>query len=247
MSIRVALLRKITEMDPQLREVVLLLLEEMERQRAHLEQQVTKTEFNELKEVVAELAEALKQTQAEVRALAEAQKRTEQRVAELAEAQKRTEQKVAELAEALKQTQAEVRALVQRVDFLHERIENLSDTVGYTLENAAYKALPDILRERLGIQVEGRLSRRYVRVGNVDRQVNIFGYGYREGQRVLIVGEAKTRPSIREVDKFLRLVEGLKAQEGLPVVPVFVAHDYPPSVEAYIREKGILLVWSYDF
>ena len=233
MSIRVALLRKITEMDPQLREVVLLLLEEMERQRAHLEQQVTKTEFNELKEVVAELAEALKQTQAEVRALAEAQKRTEQ--------------KVAELAEALKQTQAEVRALVQRVDFLHERIENLSDTVGYTLENAAYKALPDILRERLGIQVEGRLSRRYVRVGNVDRQVNIFGYGYREGQRVLIVGEAKTRPSIREVDKFLRLVEGLKAQEGLPVVPVFVAHDYPPSVEAYIREKGILLVWSYDF
>ena len=253
MSIRVALLRKITEMDPNIREAILLLLEEMERQREHLEQQVTKTEFNELKAVVAELAEAQRQTQAEVRALAEALKETQAEVRALAEAQKRTEQRldrleqvVAELAEAQKRTEEELQALIRRVDLLHERVEGLSNTVGYTLENQAYRYLPRILRTQLGIQVEGRLLRRYVSIQGTYRQVNIYGIGRRNGQRFLIVGEAKTRPSQREVDKFLRLVQNLEKQEGLPVIPIFVAHDFHPTVENYMKEKGVLPVWSYD-
>src|SRR3989304_8433399 len=67
---------------------------------------VTKVEFNELRDVVRELAEA--------------QKRTEQRVGELAEAQKRTEERltrlevvVAELAEAQKRTEAALEKLIQ--------------------------------------------------------------------------------------------------------------------------------------
>ncbi len=281
MTVRVALLRKIAEIDPNLREVILLLLEEMERQRAHFEQQVTKTEFNELKTLVMELVEAQKRTDQQIRELTEAQKRTEQRVEELAEAlketqaevralaeaQKRTEQRVEELAEALKETQAEVRALAEaqkrteqrveelaeaqkrterRFDFLHQRVEGLSDTVGYTLENQAYRFLPRILKERTGVQVEGRLLRRYVRVKGTYRQVNVFGYGLRTGQRVLIVGEVKTRPSRREIDKFLKLVGYLERQEGLSVVPLLVAHDFHPEIEVYLKAKGVLTVWSYD-
>ncbi len=59
---------------------------------------VTQDDFKELKDIVAELAEAQKRTEqrldslaAKVEELAEAQKRTEQKVEELAEAQKRTE------------------------------------------------------------------------------------------------------------------------------------------------------------
>src|SRR3989304_2760643 len=64
---------------------------------------VTKVEFNELRDVVRELAEAQKRTEQRVRELAEAQKRTEQRVGELAEAQKRTETELKELAVEVKE------------------------------------------------------------------------------------------------------------------------------------------------
>ena len=266
MSISAALARKLMEIDPPLREAMLLLVEEMEKQREQMAQQVTRAEFNELKEIVADLVLA-------VRELAEAQKRTEQRVNELAEAQKRTEERlerleitvgelieaqkqaevrltrlettVAELAEAQKRTEEELRKLAAEHRVTRERVEGLSNTVGYSLEDRAYKSLPAILGAK-GIRVEGRLIRRYVQIGKKERQVNIYGHGYRNGQRVLILGEAKVRPSRREVDRFLRLVRQLEEREGLPAVTLFVAYDFLPSVEAYIQEQGILPVWSYE-
>ena len=315
MPISAALVRKLSELDPRLRDVLLTLVEEMEAQRRQLEQQVTKTEFNDLKRVVAdlvvvvrglaetqaraekrigrlevaigqlteaqkrteervgrlevaiaelaeaqkrteervgrlevamaELAEAQKRTEKRLEELAEAQQRTEKRLEELAEAQQRTEKRLEELAEAQQRTEEALQKLTAEHKVTRERLEGLSDTVGYTLEDRAYRSLPDILRSE-GIEVEGRLIRTYVRVGKKDRQVNIFGYGRRNGQRVLILGEAKVRPSRREVDRFLRLVKQLEEKEGLPAVPLFVAYDFPPSIEAYVREKGIRPVWSYE-
>ncbi len=291
MAFKVRLLRKLEQMDPASREAFLALLEVLEEQFQRLEEQVTKAEFNELKEAVVQLVETQKQTQAEVRALAEAQRRSEGRlerleatVADLAEAQKRTEATVAGLAEVQKQTQAEVRALaeaqkrteermsaefgrvwaainelteaqkrteeelrqlVEEHRLTRERVEGVSNAVGYTLEDRAMRALPALLGEE-GIEVEGRLVRQYVRVGDRKRQVNIFGYGRRNGQRVLILGEAKVRPSKKEVDRFLKLAASLEKQEGLPAVLLFVAYDCRPEVEAYLREKNIRFIWSYE-
>ncbi len=294
MSISAALARKLTEIDPSVREVLLLLVEEMEKQREQMAQQVTRAEFNELKEVVADLvvavrdlAEAQKRTEERVNQLAEAQARTEERLNQLAEAQARTEERlnqlaeaqarteerlerlevtvgelieahkqadvrltrlettVAELAEAQKRTEEELRKLIADHRVTRDRVEGISHTVGYTLEDRAFKSLPAILAQH-GIHVEGRLVRRYVQVGNKERQVNIYGHGHRNGQRVLILGEAKIRPSRREVNRFLRLVRELEEREGLPAVTLMVAYDFPPSIEAYIQEQGILPVWSYD-
>ncbi len=312
MAFKVRLLRKLEQMDPASREAFLSLLEVLEEQFQRLEDQVTKAEFNELRAVVAELAEAQKRTEermgaefervwgaineltqaqkrteAEVRALAEAQRRSEGRldrleatVAELVEIQKQTqaevralaeaqrrsegrldrlEATVAELVEIQKQTQAEVRALAEAQKrpeeelrqlaeehrLTRERVEGVSNAVGYTLEDRAMRALPALLRQE-GIEVEGKLVRQYVRVGDRERQVNIFGYGRRNGQRVLILGEAKVRPSKKEVDRFLKLAASLEKQEGLPAVLLFVAYDCRPEVEAYLREKNIRFIWSYD-
>ncbi len=216
-------------------------------------QKRTEARLDRLEAVVAELAEAQRRTEQRVEELAEAQKRTEARldrleaiVAKLAEAQRRTEQRVEELAEAQKRTEMELRQLAGHVQMLHERVEGLSNAVGYSLENRAYLALPRLLSERYGIQVEGDLWRRYVTVGLKTRQVNIYGYGYRNGQRVLIVGEAKVRPSRREVERFRKLCDQLEAQEGLPVVALFVAHDFPPEIERALREQNILPIWSYE-
>ncbi len=145
------------------------LKENMEEKAAHniakyigkmyedLNNSVTKTEFNELKNVVQdladaqkrtddsvtklsqkveELAEAQRRTETKVEELAEAQKRTDdsvtkltQKVEELAEAQRRTEIKVEELAVALKQTDDSVTKLYQKFEELAEAQKNTDISV----------------------------------------------------------------------------------------------------------------------
>jgi hypothetical protein len=108
---------------------------------------VTKAEFDELKQIVAELAEAQKRTEGRldslalrVEELAEAQKRTEERldslalrVEELAEAQKRTEERldsltlrVEELAEAQKRTEERLEELAEAQKKTEERLDSLT-------------------------------------------------------------------------------------------------------------------------
>ncbi len=348
MAALVHLMRKLEGMDPSLREVLLDILEEMEKQNARLEElYVSRLEFEELKKAVqelagkvAELAEAQRRTEEAIRGLterqdrleralaelAEAQRRTEETVrglterqdrlehalAELAEAQRRTEETVqrlaegqerleegqrrleerqerleerqdrleralAELAEAQRRTEEELREFKEetRRNFQHvwqaiaelteaqrrteeelkklttehaetrRRLEGLSDTVGYTLENAAYRALPAILKN-FGLEVEGRLIRKYVKVGRVFRQVNVYGHARRNGERLLILGEVKTRPSKKEIARFEKLADTLAQKEGLPVFRLFVAHDFPPDIEDLLRSRDILPVWSYE-
>ena len=273
MPISTTLIRKLSDLDPALREVILLLLEEVERQREQLAQQVTQKEFLELKEVVAglaqtvaelaeaqkrteervnELAEAQKRTEARVNELAEAQKRTEERVtrleiavAELAEAQKRTEEQLNELAEAQKRTEEALKQLAAAHRVTRERLEGISNAVGYTLEDRALRSLPQRLRQE-GVEVQEPLVRKYIRMRNKDRQVNIYGLGQRHGQEVLIMGEAKVRPSRKEVDRFLRLAHRVAEAEGREPFLLFVAYDFPPAMEAYLRERGILPIWSYE-
>ncbi|ROR01676.1 coiled-coil domain-containing protein [Desulfosoma caldarium] len=195
-------------------------------------------------ERLEELAVAQKRTEERIKELAQAQKRTDERLEELAAAQKRTEERVEELAQAQKRTEEALLKLTQRVENIEERLDGISNSVGYSLENAAFKALPKLLHDRYGIVVQGKLLRRYVG----DRQVNIWGRGRRNGREVVIVGESKVRPSRKEVDRFLKIARRLAIQEGWgEVVHVFVAHDIPPPVEHYLEEKGILAFWSYDF
>ncbi len=106
-----------------------------------LRDSVTKTEFNALKDVVTELAEAQRRTEQRVaelteaqKELAEAQRRTEQRVdtlaqrmEELAEAQRRTDQRVAELAEAQQRTEQRVAELAEAQQRTEQRVAELAE------------------------------------------------------------------------------------------------------------------------
>ena len=254
------IIRLLDKVEPPIKEVLLGILEEIERQRKQWEESVTKTEFNELKEIVAELAkkvdelaEAQKRTEQRVdrleiavRELAEAQKRTEQRVNELAEAQKRTEQRVNELAEAQKRTEEEICRLVKRMDVFEDRLEGISNSVGYSLENRAYKALPEILLQRYGIKVTDRLLRRYFPVGNKNIQLNIYGHGKRDGEDVVIIGECKVRPSKREISRFKKYAKKVADIEGKKPFYIIVAHDFPPAIEDFLRSSDISYVWSYE-
>ncbi|MCX8027602.1 MAG: hypothetical protein N3A62_07115, partial [Thermodesulfovibrionales bacterium] len=203
---------------------------------------------------VEELAEAQKRTEQGVEELAEAQKRTEQRVEELAEAQKRTEQRVEELAEAQKRTEQRVEELAEaqkrtekRIDVLTERVEGISNTFGYALENIVYKSLPSLLFKEDNIKVQGKIIRRYYERQGSYNQINLYARIIKDGKEMLMLGEVKTRPSKLEIDRFLKIAEYIKKREGSPeVYLVFVAHDYHPRVENYLKEKGIRYFWSYD-
>jgi len=66
-------MRKLDRIDPELKEILLDLAEELERT-------VTKEEFRELRDVVRELAEAQRRTEEEIRKLATGQRRLRQEV-----------------------------------------------------------------------------------------------------------------------------------------------------------------------
>ena len=133
-----------------------------------LKNSVTKVEFNELIEVVKELAEAQKRTELRVEELAEEQR-------SLAEAQKRTEVEVRELAKALKDTRV--------------MVGGLSDTVGYGLEDRAIRSLPALLKDKYRISVSAPLVRKFVRYNGRQDELNIFGKGRKGRKQLYLVGE----------------------------------------------------------
>lgn len=232
---------------------------------------VVKTgDFNELKEIVrdlgvkmGELAAAQARTEERMgrleeamERLAEAQARTEERVGRLeeaverlAEAQARTERRLEELAAAQTRTEQELRELAAALADTRRQVGGLSTTVGYRLEDEAFKALPGLLERDYRIVVRGRLTRRFVRDNRGEYiEVNILGTGARNGKELTIVGESKSQLSKNGVDDFIR--KKLRRLEGVfpGVFPVLVTYMVTePDVEDYVREKGIALYYSYDF
>jgi myosin heavy subunit len=198
---------------------------------------------------VSELAEAQRRTEETVRGLVEAQKRTDERIAEFAEAQRRTDERIAELTEAQKRTEEEIRRLTRSLEETREQLGGLSDTVGYTLENQAFLALPKLLKRDYGIVVKGRLKRGYMKDGKGRIvEVNILGEGMKNGKKFVLIGESKVRLSKRAINEFIE--RRVKAFEGVfkNLFPILVTHMISePDAEEYAKEKGIALYYSYDF
>ncbi|MCL0049666.1 hypothetical protein M1N04_01025, partial [Peptococcaceae bacterium] len=129
--------KKLDKVDAPLREVLFAMLEEMEKQRAQRDEQVTKREFNELKGIVKELAEAQKRTQQEVAKLASSLERTQQEVAKLASSLERTQQEVAKLASSLERTQQEVAKLASSLERTQQEVAKLASSLERTQQEVA--------------------------------------------------------------------------------------------------------------
>ncbi|MGQ9825344.1 MAG: chordopoxvirus fusion protein, partial [Desulfotomaculales bacterium] len=157
---------------------------------------------------------------------------------------------------AQKRTEEALRLLALSHDKLageHEetrrQLGGLAATVGYRLEDEAYRALPGLLKRDYGLTVEGRLKRRFV-TDNRGRkiEVNIIGEALLDGERVTIIGESKSQLSKNDVDRFIK--NKLKRLEGIypALFPVLVTYMISePDAEDYAREKGVALYYSYDF
>ncbi|MBW2079254.1 MAG: hypothetical protein JRI71_17240 [Deltaproteobacteria bacterium] len=155
-----------------------------------------------------------------VQELAQAQGRTEKRVQELGQAQK-------ELAEAQKRTEIQVQNLARNVG-------KLSDNVGFGLEDIARVVLPGYLERHLGILVK-EFSRKFFTV-NSDK----------EGKRITVLGECKSRIYRREVRSFVRQADKVRGLVKGDILLVMFGYWIHPSASVLAEEKDLLLIASYQ-
>ena len=178
---------------------------------------------------------------AELRAVVE--KHSEQ-IAENTRAIERLERVVEDLVKAEQR-------LTRRTDDIARQLGGMAMDLGYLLENDAYESLPPLLERDYGVRVLKPLTRDFVEddKGN-EYEVNIFGEGERDGERVLIVGECKTQLSKQEIDRFLRrkIKPVQRIFSGRAVFPVMVGHAVTSKqVQRYAQERGVAVYLSYQF
>jgi len=240
---------------------------------------VKASDFSELKAIMARLAESQQRTEqrmgelAEAQqrteqgmerfgraqtALAEAQQRTEQHMGELAEAQQRTDQHMGELAEAQQRTEQAVQTLALGLRDTRAEVGGLARSVGYALENEAYRALPAFLERHYDI----RLTERFVRTELDGEEINFFGHATQNGDAVIIVGEAKLRlddrrkvgtgdgsalrsAAVVELERKLATVR--RRHPGVPLVPLLVTHYARPAIFKEATEQGVIVVQSFEW
>jgi len=69
----------------------------------------------------------------------------------------------------------------------------MPDAFHYDLQNQSYKGLPKLLLRDYGLEVEGKLIRRYLPGEKKGKyfQANIYGWGNKDSEKILILGEPK--------------------------------------------------------
>lgn len=196
-------------------------------------------DFNELKAIVKDLADAQQRTEAEMGKLAQAQQRTETRMDELVQAQKRTEASIAEMTRA--------------ITGMAQELGGLSRSMSYSLENESYRNLPALLKSRYGITVDEKI----VRLDLDGEEINLFARGERDGQPVYLVGESKLqlderRNSRRAAEEILDQIDRKAevVQRHYPdaeIVRVLLTHYARPVVLQRAKERGILVIQSFEW
>ncbi len=207
---------------------------------------VTREEFDRLVRTVRELAEKIDQ-------LAEAQRRTEERLNKLAEAQRRTEERLNELAkrvdqlaEAQRRTEERLNKLVEAMDLLRREVGRLSDTIGFGLEDIARVVLPGWLYRHLGVEVD-ELERRFIEVDGGEIEVNLYGEGVRNGEKIVVVGECKSRIYGRDVEQFYRRVYRVVSRVvKTKTIGILFGYLVHPSAQKKAEELGLYVVASYQ-
>ena len=189
-------------------------------------------DFNELKGIVKELAEAQQH-------LTKAQQRTEQRVEELAETQQH-------LAEAQQRTEHALQQLTRQMGGLARQLGGMSDRMGGDLEEVAAIMIHDVLEREFGWQID-ELDRAWQMWNGEEEEIDVFGQAHdplRPDTTLWIVGEVKFNLTMRDVERFtFLLARAARHLEG-EIVPVCFSYRVRPSVREATKMTGYHLVLS---
>lgn len=173
-------------------------------------------------------------------------------VKDLTEAQKRTEEglnilagRVYQLVEAQVRNEERLGKLIGAIEALRVEVARLSDAVGFGLEDIARVVLPGWLHRQLGLEVNG-LERRFVEVEGGLVEANLYGEGLQMGERVIVVGECKSRIYERDVEKFYEDVYRPLSQSPTRVVGLLFGYWIHPAAQRKAQELGLYTVAPYQ-
>ena len=211
----------------------------------------TEERLTRLEEAVARLVEAQARTderltrlEEAVERLAEAQAKAEERltrleavVQRLAEAQARTDERVTGLEQAYARVEVSLHELAQQVG-------KLSDTIGFGLEDIARVVLPGWLSRHEGIEV-GELTRTFFEVDGEVVEINLYGEGVKGGERVVVLGESRSRIYEHDVKEFDETVEKVKRVISHKVYKLLFGYWIHPSAQREAAGRGLMLIASY--
>jgi len=116
--------------------------------------------------------------------------------------------------------------------------------VGFGLEDIARTVLPGWLYRHLGIEV-GELRREFFVIEGREVEANLYGEGMLEGEKVVVIGEVRSRIYESDVDRFYHRVyvhvSRLAEARAIGVLFGYLVH---PSARR--RELGLHVVTAYE-
>jgi len=187
---------------------------------------VTREDFDKLVRTVSELSTA-------VRELAEAQKRTEERIGSLASA-----------VEVLAKAQEETRG---GLTDLRVAVGSLTDTVGFSLEDVAKVVVPGWLQRHENIYVE-TLERRHIPIDHKYMiEVNLYGEGAKNSEKVIILGESKSRIFGGDVESFVMNMRDVERQmPGRKFLKLLFGFYVHPTAQEAAKKHDVRVIASYQ-
>jgi len=222
MGVSAAMIHKLEDLDPKVRDAFVYFIHEVEEKSRLLS--IGREDFNELKGVVQDLGEAQGRTEQRVEELAEAQRdlteaqgRTEQRVGELTEAQVRTEKKIDDLGHSLT-----------------NQIAALGSRWGIYNEGTFRSTIRGLLSKMSGVEVrEGYYG---------DRQVDVI---IRNGEHVML--EITSRMHPKDINKIYSSADDYKMKEGIePTLMVATSYISPRLMEKIMGLERKIEIFSYE-
>jgi len=237
------------------------------------EKVVKTSDFNELKGIVTELAQAQKKTEIEIQKLTEGLRQTREEFGQkigqtedklgglsnkldltreelggLSNKVDLTREELGGLSNKLDLTREELGGLSNKVDLTREELGGLSRSVSYAFENEAYRMISGVLKDRYGINLTDKMIR--TEIGG--KEINILGRAKRNGKDVVIVGEAKLRLDERrkKPDIFEELEEkvlAVKEEYKEEIVRVLVTHYATKGFMAEAEQKEVIVIQSFEW
>jgi hypothetical protein len=201
---------------------------------------VRTSDFNELKEIVRDLAVAQKRTEQRVEELATAQEKLAIAQENLTIAQHGTEL-------ALQQLTRQVGGLSGRLDALAEQVGGLSDRMGGDLEDIAAIVLPDVLMREYGWRADV-LPHTWQRWNGKEEEVDLFGQANdpaRPDLPIWIVGEVKFNLTMKHLERFVKKVARARRHLQGEVFAVCFCYRVRPEVQRAVTAAGFRLVFAY--
>ncbi|MEM2237097.1 MAG: hypothetical protein QW351_01820 [Candidatus Caldarchaeum sp.] len=202
-------------------------------------------EVKSLREGQEKLWETQSKLWEEVKSLREGQEKLWENQSKLWEEVRSLREGQNRLEESMIRLQDAVTLLTQAHRELAKQVGALSETVGFGLEDIAKVVVPGWLQRHEGIVMAEEFVRRWITVDGEEIEVNLYGEGVKNGRKLVIVGEAKSRIYKREVEAFDAWAEKVSASVGGEVYKFMFGYLIHPSAEEEGRRRKITLIASY--